>query len=485
MNFRLVCFLVLTPLGAAVTGEISPLWGHRGEKWNPAGRLPDVSFAGYACGERPIPEPEVTANVRSFGAKGDGAADDSAAFAEAIMKTARGVVFIPPGKYKLTRILEISKPDIVLRGAGPDKTILVCPVPLNEIRPNWGATTGGRRTSNYSWSGGMVWFKGRGLGKKLGKVAAPARRGDVRVVLSESAAAGLSPGGWIELRQMDDARKSLVSHLYSDDPGDVTKIAASRHRESLIARVKSVSGPAITLDRPLRTDVRLEWNPEIATWEPSVRECGIESIRFEFPARSYGGHFTELGFNAIAFQDVAHCWARRIELVNADSGIFASGRFCTLSGIVSRLDGSTANKGDFGHHGITLGGSDNLLADFDLRQRFIHDITVSGGSGNVARAGRGWDLSFDHHKRAPHDNVFTNIDAGEGTRLWRSGGGDALGRHCGARGTFWNIRSQRGGPAPAGFGPADMNFLGFVGDHAPGVSPPDLYRAQLERRLGK
>lgn len=474
-------FALLSPLPAA---EVSDLWGKNGEKWDPAGRLPDVSFAGFACGERPIPKDPMAVNVRSFGAKGDGITDDSAAFANALLKTGSGVIFVPPGKYKITRILEINKPGVVLRGAGTDKTIFYCPVPLNEIEPDWGATTEGLRTSNYSWSGGIVWFKGGDLGAKVAEVAAPAKRGDTTLRLA-TLPANLGPGAWVEVGQVDDGKKSLLSHLYSDDPGDVSKIDPSRHRNSFVARVKSISGPTVTLDRPLRIDVRLEWKPVLSTWKPHVQNSGIESIRFEFPARAYGGHFSELGFNAVAFQHVAHCWARDLELVNADSGIFAGGRFCTIDGIVCRLDGATENKNDFGHHGISMTGSDNLLTRFDLRQRFIHDITVSKGSGNVASSGRGWDLSFDHHKRAPHDNVFTNLDAGEGTRLWRSGGGRSLGRHSGARGTFWNIRSRREIPAPNGFGPPDLILTGFVTGDQSGIQPPDLHRAQLTRRLGR
>jgi hypothetical protein len=477
-----VFFAPLSPLAAA--SDVSDLWGAKGEKWDPAGRLPDVSFAGYACGEQTIPTPPVTVDVRSFGAKGDGITDDSAAFLEAIAKTASGVIFIPPGKYKITRILEIKRPGVVLRGAGTDKTTLYCPVPLNEIKPDMGETSEGLPTSNYSWSGGIVWFKGDATGEKIARVAAPAKRGDTILRLA-SATGKLQPGEWVEVRQRDDGKKSLLHHLYSDDPGDISRLSPSQHHNSFVARVKSGEGNTVTLDRPIRVDVRPEWQPVLSKWKTDVQNSGIESIRFEFPPRAYGGHFTELGFNAVALQGVAHCWARDLELVNADSGIFASGRFCTIEGIVCRLEGATEHKGDFGHHGISMTGSDNLLMRFDLRQRFIHDITMAKGSGNVARAGRGWDLSFDHHKRAPHDNVFTNLDAGEGSRLWRSGGGRALGRHSGARGTFWNIRAKREIPFPKGFGPPDLNLVGFVTGGSPGVRPPDLYLAQLRRRLGK
>src|SRR4051812_31415797 len=63
-----------------VASGISDLWGTNGELWNPIGRLPDYSFAGYRSGRGSIPEIAVTANVKDFGAVGDGKTDDTAAF---------------------------------------------------------------------------------------------------------------------------------------------------------------------------------------------------------------------------------------------------------------------------------------------------------------------------------------------------------------------------------------------------------------------
>lgn len=77
----------------------------------------------------------------------------------------------------------------------------------------------------------------------------------------------------------------------------------------------------------------------------------------------------------------------------------------------------------------------------------------------MASAGSGTDLCFDHHKRAPYDNVFTDIDLGAGTRMWKSGGGADLGRQCGACGTFWNIRAKQPQKYPPGFGPPTLNLI--------------------------
>jgi hypothetical protein len=486
-------------LALSATGqEYSALWGRNGEKWDPAGRLPDISYAGYACGDRPIPKIPVTANVRDFGAKGDGTTDASDAFLTAIAKTERGAIAVPAGRYRISKIIEITKPGIVLRGAGPERSILVCPVPLNDIKPNWGATTSGQRTSNYSWSGGLVWFKGGNPGKSIGKVTAAAKRGSHELRI-DGKTSSIQPGAWIEINMRDDADKSLLEHLYSDDPGNLGKIKPSSHKTSFASRIRKVAEGMLTLERPLRTDVRPEWNAEVSIYQPAVTECGIENLGFEFPERKYGGHFSELGFNAVAFSGVAHCWARNLLVTNSDSGVFAGGRFCTIDGLRCQMRDVKENKGVFGHHGVTLSGHDNLLTRFEIDQRYIHDLSVEGGAGNVFSSGSGSDLCFDHHKRAPYENVFTDIDLGAGTRMWKCGGGADLGRQSGARGTFWNIRAKQAQKYPNGFGPPSMNLVGvqtkdesltepngrwFEAIPPKKIQPANLHQAQWMKRMG-
>ena len=107
-------------------------------------------------------------------------------------------------------------------------------------------------------------------------------------------------------------------------------------------------------------------------------EIGIEHLAFEFPVTLYKGHFTELGYNAIAYSGVRNGWVRNVEIRHADSGIFISGANCTVTGVVwtstRKRDGG---RNSTGHHGITLGGTDHLLSNFDFRTKFIHDITTS------------------------------------------------------------------------------------------------------------
>ncbi|MBI5801265.1 MAG: hypothetical protein HZA92_11175 [Verrucomicrobia bacterium] len=493
--------LVSDLLLSAVVGraaEHSALWGERGEKWKSQSRLPDFSFAGYHRGEQPLPKVPPGVSVKTFGAKGDGVADDTPAFLAAIAKTERGAIEVPPGRYRILGLLEITRPGVVLRGAGPDRTVLVFPTPLNDIKPNWGATTTGQRTSNYSWSGGFVVVRGKFGSQVLADISGTVSRGESTMPVES--AAKLRVGQEVEVYQSDLPDNSLAVHLYSGDAGPVENLLG-RARTSLVGRIIRLEGNRVTLDRALRTDLRPEWKPRLRSFEPTVTESGVESIGFEFPVTPYKGHFTELGFNPLALSSVAHCWVRNIRVLNADSGPYVSGTFNTVDGVVLESERSVDKQKCTGHHGISVGGSDNLVLNFDARTRFIHDITLSGFcSGNVIAHSRGMDLSLDHHRYAPHENLFTDLDAGIGARLWKCGGGAALGKHCGTRGTFWSIRAATPlSYPPAAFGPPTMNLVGLETKQATETSPDgkwfeaikptelqpqNLHEAQLRRRTG-
>jgi hypothetical protein len=487
-----------TRLIAAAEAEYSSLWGEAGELWEPRGRLPDYSFAGYRRGELPLPERRPDLSVKDFGAIGDGKTDDTESFQRALAEGRGKVIAVPRGRYVLTDILEIRNSGTVLQGDGPDQTVISVPKPLEKIRSNMGATTSGQPTSNYSWSGGIIWAKGQWDKSHLATVAAPARRGDTTLTVDKPEA--FAVGDEIRLVLQDDVEKSLTNHLYAGDPGDTANLKGAR--ESWIARVTLVDRESrrIAFDRSLRCDVRPEWRPLLYPARSSVEEVGVEQLALEFPVTPYRGHFSELGYNAIAFSRVRNCWVRNVEIRHADSGIFLSGANSTISGVLwvsaRERDG---NRKSTGHHGITLGGTDCLLSNFEFRTKFIHDITMSRGSaGNVVRAGRGEDLSFDHHKRANHSNLYSDIDAGMGTNIFRSGGGAKLGRHSGAWTTWWNIRTVNPVSFPAGWAPEAINLVGVSSEAesvtklggrwiefvAPGrLFPQDLYESQLERRL--
>lgn len=479
----------------------SELWGKQGENWSPESRLPDFSFAGYHSGEDPLPEYEVTANVLDFGGKGDGKTDCTQAFRDAINKTEQGAILIPAGRYLISDIIWLEKPNLVLRGEGPGKTVITTNRTLEEVKPNMGATTSGKPTSRYSWSGGFLWMKGNIRDQKLAQITSEMKRGSRELTLSTPVK--LKTGERVVIELMDDRNKSLINHLYSGEPDNTSEIKKTI-KPRFVSKVTHVKDNQITLERPLCFDIRQEWSPVLKTFAPSVQESGIEDLSIEFPVTPYKGHFTELGFNGIAMNHVSDCWVRNVHIANCDSGIYVSGYFCTVDGLVITSERprnkDSRNRTQTGHHGISM-GTDCLVTNFDIQTHFIHDITLSKlNSGNVIKNGRGENLSLDHHKVVSHDNLFTNLDAGLGTELWRCGGGRNLGKHTGARGTFWGIRTDV--PVswpPKNFGPASLNFVGLKSEMntvrfqvgkwwesipVDDLQPLDLHAAQLEKRLG-
>lgn len=474
--------------------QYSRLWGHTGELFDPYGRLPDFSYAGYEYGNSPIPQQRVVASVRDFGADGSDRADDTAAFQRAIATVQSGAIEIPAGSYFISDILTIEKPGIVLRGAGSGRTVLNITTTLEALKPQIAHTGSGKPVSRYSWSGGFIWVKGKLVGRKRFDITKLARRGDTSVVVSNTRT--FTVGAEVQIEQHDDPASSLLRYLYAGDPGDAAKLEGKINLR-FHAVVRSVSGNTVTLSRPLRSDVRPEWSATMRVSTPTVHHVGVEGITVRFEPVRYNGHFTEAGRNAIAFSDTSHCWIRDVVVENCDSGIFFMGTQGTMENITLRSSRSHAGTNS-GHHGISL-GTDNVLTDFRIDNEFYHDITITAQSaGNVVKNGSGFDLTLDHHKSANYANLFCNLDVGKGTKVWKSGGAPSQGKHTGAWTTFWGIRSQQSlAWPPEVFGPNMMNLVGLKTNQPEAVSangkwfeviapdilePLDLHAAQLQRR---
>jgi len=486
------------PLLASAAGT-SLLWGEHGESWQPNGRLPDFSYAGYHRGEAPIPSVAQTASVKDFGAVGDGVADDTHAIQAAIDATPHGAVWLPPGRYKITDYIWIRKPGIALRGAGADKSVLWFPRGLDEIHPREMHESRGLPTSGYSFDGAFVAITGDYRARPIAHIVATAKRGD-RSVEVDSAEA-LRPGQLVFVQVHEDAAQSLKQYLYSGDAGDISH--GKKLGSKLLAHVVAITGNRVKLDRPLRFETRSAWTPTLDRFSPTVTESGIEDLGFDFPARKYAGHFKENGANAIELREVSNCWVKNVRIHNADMGFTIVGCQNTVDGVVITADAARETKAGTisdctGHHAFQCKfAEDNLVEHFDIETCYVHDLSVEHASGNVYANGRGRDVCFDHHEDTPYDNLYTAIDCGRATRVWASSGGAGLGRHSASGETFWNITGRAPiGPPPKGWGPKTMNFVGIASktlnnveafgawwEGGGPVEPRDLHAAQLRRRL--
>jgi hypothetical protein len=461
---------------AAFAGS-SSLWGLTGEAWDPSGRLPDFSWAGYHAGEDAIPEVLVVANVRDFGAVGDGATDDTAAFHAALDATSGGALLVPEGTYLLTDVLEVVHGDLVIRGDGPDRTVLYFDRSLADIRgerPQW------------SWEGGLLWVQPTEVGAEVAEVTAYAARGGQAVEVDDASA--LSAGDWMVLRLTDDEPGTLGMHMHNDQAGGGTCSWQDPIVFRWPIRIAAVEGNTLTLAQPLRLDVRPEWSP--ALWSmPAVEEVGVESLRIRFPDVPYAGHLEEPGYNAIYFaQGVRDAWVREVAIENADNGILTASLTKRVTVSDLSLEGRT------GHHGLNVAHTaDGLFEDLHFGTSWVHEISVDHHSnGNVFKRVSADDVlvALDHHRDGSFENLFTDFSA---ETSWVHGGSWCAGPPSGARETFWNLP----GPLPPPyFGYIQANVVGDLTvedlltedaewyENVSNLEPADLHQAQLDRRLG-
>jgi hypothetical protein len=158
--------------------------------------------------------------VKDFGAVGDGSTDDSAAFLKAINESGGKVIAVPPGRYLITEIVEIRQSGTVLQGAGSERSVLVCPRPLHEIRPS--PRENHPAKSRYSWSGGMVWIVGSEFGyDTITAIESTAKRGDTAIELPKPGA-GLKIGQTVIISVTDNDQLSLIRYLYAADRDNIS-----------------------------------------------------------------------------------------------------------------------------------------------------------------------------------------------------------------------------------------------------------------------
>ena len=475
----------------------SKLWGKRGEAFKPTGRLMDWSYAGYQHGEKAIPSTKPTLLLTSFGAIADDGKDDTAAFEKALaaVATKGGTIGIPKGTFILQKNLRLPS-RVVLQGAGVRDTIISIPKSLTQLYGNTGLDSGGH--SSYAFGRGFFEIIGANpLQSQYGltTITSEAKRAERKIEVADTTK--LKVGQWMLMVQREDSKRTLANHLY----GDVMKggTGSTGVRWEFPNRVTSIKGKVVTFERPFTIDIKSKWKPQLYSLASMHTEVGIEHLTIAFPRSRYPGHFQEKGYNAIDTKRAYNCWVYQVRIENADTAIqLGSSYNVTVDGvtIVSNRTSSMA-----GHQGLkSAHGADNLFVRFDIQGRFHHDLTVDWYTlGNVFTKGKGRNLRMDHHRSGPHHNLWTELDLGQGTAPFISGGATSRGPHTGAYTTFWNITASRSLPLPEkNYGPL-INLVGFLTKVTKSPSPhnwwleiinpsqlgpPNLWEAMRQRRLG-
>ncbi|MFA3792028.1 glycosyl hydrolase family 28-related protein [Aliiglaciecola sp. SL4] len=447
--------------------------------------LPDFSYAGYKFGMEEIPNATSTViNVTDYGAIADDDKDDTLAIRKAINAANKipssVTVRFPKGKFIITEIIEITRSDFVLQGAGRGEagTTLYFPRPLkmvddggklNEIR-EYLVRNNKRQIqkqnnldvlySEYSWTAGFIW-----VGEKNHRGFAYLDEYDEKppVSLSEGLE-GKQGHRQIRVKDVEQFKVgqrvqvlwhnrqgengALIKSLYNDTKVKIGSRHWTRANYPLVQQrtvIENIDGNTITIADTLLHDINSSLPTNIAVWTP-LENIGIEDFRFEFPNAPYFGHHVEQGYNGIYLVGLADSWIRNMSFYNADSSIITyDSANLTISDI------RTAGERQ-AHYAVHMGNVHNVLAqNIQVFNPVTHSLTFNTQSTrNVYKDSEVFiQPNLDQHAGANHQNLYDNITMhinaipgekhasfpvydGSGSGYWQPGHGRFS--------TTWNLR---------------------------------------------
>jgi hypothetical protein len=215
-------------------------------------------------------QPSTVINVLSYGAAGDSATDNAAAFASAIasLNGNAGVILVPPGKYLFLSPLTLTD-SVIIKGSLSDSTHLYF-------------NLGGSPVSCIPVE--------RNQGNAFVPVLSGYTKGSDSLVLAS--AAGFTAGDIIELRQQNGAWDVAPASWAAYSVGQVIKIA-------------SVAANTLHLDQEIRIDYDTGLGPEVRKVN-AIKNTGIECLRIH---RLDQANF---GYN-ISFSYAYNCWIKGVE----------------------------------------------------------------------------------------------------------------------------------------------------------------------------
>lgn len=345
----------------------------------PDDRLIDWSEAGVPGG---IPARETVFAIIDSASFGNGLADATPAIQSAIDACPAGqVVYIPAGNYRLNSRLLITK-GIVLRGAGPSKTIL---------------------KTYADWHGIQVGdFPSPPVGIDI--LNNP-RKGDDKIVLSNKSI--LQAGDFIVIDQINDG----IEVINVDDQSRDNNTRCL----SQMTRVTAVHGARITVHPALYHDYDRRFSPQVyriksgsnMTVYAGIEDLGIERV-------SPTG--TE-GFSNIKFVAAAYSWVKNVESTLAQfRHIDLDRSFRNTIRDNYFNDGMHHNIGGFAY-GVVCGNraTDNLIEN-NIFDHLRHSMVIKeGAAGNVfgynyslaSYQGENWlAADMNAHGAHSHMNLF-------------------------------------------------------------------------------
>ena len=458
------------------SGWIPEVWKNYSANADTEHSLPDFSKAGYAMGERPLPEvagPVFDVTASRFGAVPDDLKDDTLAIQAAInaaQENGGGVVYLPKGRYDIRKDpslpgLRISTSNIVIRGAGQhqDGTVLhlVSPAPAGNIR-----RLGTVPATQAARSGAVLAIMGSEKHNYLTDITQDLKRGKAVVSVADSS---LLKAGQLVVVSLTDPlidstspapEKAAIAaeltkpyKLLAEQQDTFGK--AAREYTWIVQISEIIDRHTVRLSKTARFDHLQSYKGKIMSFH-GVQDVGIENLRLESawpgnyrhhkPYTDKNGEVVRTAkeqdylWNGIWLSSAANGWVKNVTFNNLTQGIIASfvadSTFDKLSFI-----------GQDGHAGITMGKSNDLLVSgVHFFAPLVHPVTLTMmSSGNVVtdsethydgrNAFSETDAVLDFHGLFPFENLFDTLRG-----FYVCPGGDmSVLPHGGVRNVFWNI----------------------------------------------
>ena len=501
--------------------------------WNEQGdRIPDFSYCGYRNGGVRLPDIPMLVTLEPSGAEDDSARIQAALddLGKSLAKTpdARGALLLKRGLWKVNATLTMSYSGVVLRGEGDgeDGTVLLATgkwrfflISIDSGRPGLG------------WPSPSV--QGSGLSQPYVPVGSTRFK-----ITTQSPIKDLKPGDGIVIF------KSPSNEWIKDLGMDVYKWSGGKAAAFFERKLVSFSNGELVFDVPLPQSLDAKYGGGMVYQAPPdfrIRECGIESLRFDSTydaaIRTKNADGTEYPSDenhcafGVGISKIENAWIRNCTTTHMQHGFVMvqegarniTVQDCKNFDAVSKIAGGR-------RYSYLLAGKagPSILIQRCTSRSGRHDFMtqehVYGPNAFVdCSAESAWDASENHQKWAMgtlFDNVRVNgpgsglISANRGR--WGNGHG-----WSGNTTVFWNCASRVifalkpplgqnfmiGNSDPTLYDPAHAKARISNQNNASGrkdelcegalqgtawkeypnemVTPRSLYYAQLEARLGK
>ena len=521
--------------------------------------LLDFSYAGYMRGETAPPDVEMLIaqgykvyDVTKYGAVPNDGKSDREAFMKVlaeiagtnnikqedngktdryIKENAKAVIYFPEGNYILqdeasqNRRIRMSMGNIVLKGAGKDKTTLEMTVANTSPNPTtemWNAPV-------------MMEFKHNSGLTELGTITADAPIGSKSVTASVT---GVSSGSWVCLvlknNNEDVINTELSPYRWQDinvQSGGTLNIKSEGIQIYEYHQIEKISGNTITFKEPIMHAINKDWNWKISKFA-NYENVGIEDLTFKGHSKEkfihHGSDIDDGGFKLIDFVRLTNSWIRRVNFESVSEAMsITSSANCSAYDI--QIGGnrghasirSQASSRIFigkvieNSNGYTLskGEGEGTLGTYQSNVGQYHACGVSKQSMGAVIWNVKWgdDSCFESHETQPR---ATLIDCCSGGFMhWRQGGDSAQMPNHMENLTIWNFNATniqtdtdidaeekfiwwdaKGywwkflPPIVVGFHGQSLQFnesqMKRSENNNGAVEPLSLYEAQLRNRLG-